>query len=89
MGNTVTMSFQSIVTKKRRELIGLPAPLGYVAGVGRGAVAFTTRSDIGPAREANDISDERHVAPSKRRKDQQEEEEEDLNESNYDEVNVN
>jgi len=27
-----------------------PPPPGYVAGVGRGAVGFTTRSDIGPAR---------------------------------------
>ncbi|KAA3678288.1 pre-mRNA-processing factor 6 [Paragonimus westermani] len=80
------MSVQALVTKKRKEFIGLPAPLGYAAGIGRGAVAFTTRSDIGPAREANDVSDERHVAPSKRRK-EQEEEEEDLNESNYDEAN--
>ncbi|CAH8646873.1 unnamed protein product [Schistosoma margrebowiei] len=78
------MSVQTLVTKKRKEFIGLPAPLGYAAGIGRGAVAFTTRSDIGPAREANDVSDERHVAPSKRRK-EQEEEEEDLNDSNYDE----
>ncbi|VDQ10505.1 unnamed protein product [Trichobilharzia regenti] len=78
------MSIQALVTKKRKEFIGLPAPLGYAAGIGRGAVAFTTRSDIGPAREATDVSDERHVAPSKRRK-EQEEEEEDLNDSNYDE----
>ncbi|KAI7826251.1 PRP1 splicing factor, N-terminal-domain-containing protein [Kickxella alabastrina] len=28
------------------------APPGYVAGLGRGASGFTTRSDIGPAREA-------------------------------------
>ncbi|KAI3628476.1 prp1 [Malassezia furfur] len=28
-----------------------PAPAGYVAGLGRGASGFTTRSDIGPARE--------------------------------------
>lgn len=27
-------------------------PVNYVAGLGRGAVGFTTRSDIGPAREA-------------------------------------
>ena len=27
-------------------------PTNYVAGLGRGAVGFTTRSDIGPAREA-------------------------------------
>ena len=29
-----------------------PAPAGYVAGVGRGALGFTTRSDIGPAAAA-------------------------------------
>jgi pre-mRNA-processing factor 6 len=29
-----------------------PAPSNYVAGVGRGAMGFTTRSDIGPARPA-------------------------------------
>ena len=28
-----------------------PAPASYVAGLGRGASGFTTRSDIGPARE--------------------------------------
>jgi pre-mRNA-processing factor 6 len=31
---------------------GGAAPVGYVAGVGRGALGFTTRSDIGPARAA-------------------------------------
>lgn len=35
----------------RRDFIGKPAPPGYVAGIGRGASGFTTRSDIGPARE--------------------------------------
>ncbi|KAL9933207.1 hypothetical protein V8E36_007925 [Tilletia maclaganii] len=29
----------------------MEAPAGYVAGMGRGASGFTTRSDIGPARE--------------------------------------
>ena len=28
----------------------MAAPSGYVAGAGRGAMGFTTRSDIGPAR---------------------------------------
>ena len=28
---------------------------------------FTTRSDIGPAREANDVSDDRHAPPKKKR----------------------
>ena len=70
----------------KKHFMGVPAPLGYVAGVGRGATGFTTRSDIGPAREANDVSDERHPQPaSKKAKKDEEEEEEDLNESNYDE----
>jgi pre-mRNA-processing factor 6 len=30
----------------------IPAPTSYVAGIGRGAMGFTTRSDIGPARAA-------------------------------------
>src|SRR3546814_6062105 len=32
-------------------------PANYVAGLGRGAVGFTTRSDIGPARPALDAPD--------------------------------
>lgn len=32
----------------------MKAPASYVAGLGRGASGFTTRSDIGPAREAAD-----------------------------------
>lgn len=31
--------------------MGKPAPPNYVAGLGRGAQGFTTRSDIGPARD--------------------------------------
>ncbi|KAI8923687.1 PRP1 splicing factor, N-terminal-domain-containing protein [Entophlyctis helioformis] len=31
-----------------------PAPPNYIAGLGRGASGFTTRSDIGPARESAD-----------------------------------
>ncbi len=30
------------------------APAGYVAGLGRGATGFTTRSDLGPARDFMD-----------------------------------
>ena len=52
------------------------------------ATGFTTRSDIGPARDATDISDERHGKPgfANEKKAKDEEDEEDLNESNYDEV---
>ena len=33
------------------------APVNYVAGLGRGATGFTTRSDIGPARAAAEATD--------------------------------
>ncbi len=36
---------------ERKSFLDLPAPLGYVAGIGRGATGFTTRSDIGTARK--------------------------------------
>jgi hypothetical protein len=35
-----------------KDFLSKPAPQGYVAGLGRGATGFTTRSDIGPARES-------------------------------------
>ncbi|CAF0850805.1 unnamed protein product [Adineta steineri] len=74
-----------MATKKRNKaFMGMPAPLGYVPGLGRGATGFTTRSDIGPARETGDISDERHAPPNKRR-DEDDDEETDLNDSNFDE----
>eukprot|EP00731_Ephydatia_muelleri_P010089 Em0005g675a len=79
-----------LVNRDRKAFIGQLAPPGYVPGLGRGATGFTTRSDIGPAREAGDISDERHARPGKKPKTDEQgeeiaEEEEDLNESNYDE----
>uniref|UniRef100_A0A914Q462 PRP1 splicing factor N-terminal domain-containing protein n=1 Tax=Panagrolaimus davidi TaxID=227884 RepID=A0A914Q462_9BILA len=43
----------SLVNKTKKNFIGMPAPSGYVAGVGRGATGFTTRSDIGPARDTD------------------------------------
>ncbi|KAJ1504755.1 hypothetical protein HMI55_001886, partial [Coelomomyces lativittatus] len=39
-----------------KDFMGKPAPAGYIAGLGRGATGFTTRSDIGPAREASAAS---------------------------------
>ncbi|GIY90401.1 pre-mRNA-processing factor 6 [Caerostris extrusa] len=79
----------ALVSQKKKHFIGVPAPLGYVAGVGRGATGFTTRSDIGPARDASDVPDDRHAPPNKRKKmqqkDEEEEDDEDLNDSNYDE----
>lgn len=35
----------------RKDFLNHPAPENYVAGLGRGATGFTTRSDLGPARE--------------------------------------
>ncbi|CAH0014724.1 unnamed protein product [Clonostachys rhizophaga] len=35
----------------RRDFLSQPAPENYVAGLGRGATGFTTRSDLGPTRE--------------------------------------
>ncbi|CAH1719286.1 unnamed protein product [Chironomus riparius] len=81
------MSSTAIANKNKKHFLGIPAPLGYVAGVGRGATGFTTRSDIGPARDQNDVSDDRHAPPTKRKKkdEAEEEDDEDLNDSNYDE----
>ncbi|KAJ5455831.1 mRNA splicing factor (Prp1/Zer1) [Penicillium daleae] len=36
----------------RKDFLSQQAPENYVAGLGRGATGFTTRSDLGPAREA-------------------------------------
>lgn len=36
-----------------KDFLGKEAPAGYVAGLARGATGFTTRSDIGPARESS------------------------------------
>jgi len=68
---------------KKKPFIGKPSPLGYVAGLGRGATGFTTRSDIGPARDSMDIPDESFKPPTKKKDD--DDDNEDLNESNYDE----
>src|SRR5262249_28289851 len=35
----------------RRDFLNQKPPENYVAGLGRGATGFTTRSDLGPARE--------------------------------------
>ena len=37
-----------------QSFLDMPAPAGYVPGLGRGATGFTTRSDIGPARNGVD-----------------------------------
>uniref|UniRef100_A0AAQ5ZF11 Pre-mRNA-processing factor 6 n=1 Tax=Amphiprion ocellaris TaxID=80972 RepID=A0AAQ5ZF11_AMPOC len=81
-----------LMGKKKKPFLGMPAPLGYVPGLGRGATGFTTRSDIGPARDANDPVDDRHAPPGKRTvgdqmKKNQDDDDEDLNDTNYDEFN--
>lgn len=43
--------------KGRLEFLNSKPPPNYVAGLGRGATGFTTRSDIGPARAAPDLPD--------------------------------
>lgn len=45
------------VPKSRLDFLNTKPPANYVAGLGRGATGFTTRSDIGPARAAPDLPD--------------------------------
>lgn len=44
-------------TRPRLDFLNSKPPANYVAGLGRGATGFTTRSDIGPARAAPDLPD--------------------------------
>lgn len=86
----------SLVNKTKKFFMGMPAPTGYVPGVGRGATGFTTRSDIGPARDPTELPEAGPVGPSpqgassssappaKRARDD-DGDGEDLNEANYDE----
>lgn len=79
----------SLVNKTKKHFLGMAAPSGYVAGVGRGATGFTTRSDIGPARDSTEIPmEEKLAAPTalKKPRDDDDGEAEDLNDANYDEV---
>lgn len=86
----------SLVNKTKKFFMGMPAPSGYVPGVGRGATGFTTRSDIGPARDPTELPEAGPVGPSpqgsssgappaKRPRDNDDGDGEDLNEANYDE----
>lgn len=82
----------SLVNKTKKHFLGMPAPSGYVAGVGRGATGFTTRSDIGPARDSTDIPmEEKPMAPAPKKArgdDEDEGEAEDLSDANFDEVQL-
>ncbi|KAF9340677.1 hypothetical protein BGZ91_000732 [Linnemannia elongata] len=51
-----------------KDFLGKPAPPGYIAGLGRGATGFTTRSDIGPAREGPTEADIAKLQEQARRK---------------------
>ena len=54
------------VKRRQKPFLGQKAPPNYVAGLGRGATGFTTRSDIGPARDLSDPTDDRHAATGQR-----------------------
>jgi pre-mRNA-processing factor 6 len=73
----------ALVSKKKKAFLGLPGPLGYVAGVGRGATGFTTRSDIGPARDSTDVPDDRHAGTSTAAKQQHQKPREEEDEEDY------
>ncbi|KAG0376876.1 hypothetical protein BGX24_007069 [Mortierella sp. AD032] len=51
-----------------KDFLGKSAPPGYIAGLGRGATGFTTRSDIGPAREGPTEADIAKLQEQARRK---------------------
>ncbi|KAG0055608.1 hypothetical protein BGZ83_008042 [Gryganskiella cystojenkinii] len=51
-----------------KDFLGKPAPPGYIAGLGRGATGFTTRSDIGPAREGPTEADIARLQEQAKRK---------------------
>jgi pre-mRNA-processing factor 6 len=61
----------------------MPVPPGYVPGIGRGAMGFTTRSDIGPARAAPDSATA--AAMLAKMEGGEEGDRADYSESNYDE----
>ncbi|XP_021716471.1 protein STABILIZED1-like isoform X1 [Chenopodium quinoa] len=46
-----------VQSKGKLEFLNAKPPPNYVAGLGRGATGFTTRSEIGPARAAPDLPD--------------------------------
>eukprot|EP00038_Savillea_parva_P031230 m.84021 g.84021 ORF g.84021 m.84021 type:complete len:994 (+) comp9576_c0_seq1:78-3059(+) len=74
---------------KAKSFIGMPAPAGYVAGIGRGASGFTTRSDIGPSADQSDMAvPTQQQVQAAVRKMQAEDggvKDENLNDTNYDE----
>lgn len=73
-----------LLNERRINFIGASAPLGYVAGLGRGATGFTTRSDIGPAREVGDAPDKIPFQNNKRKANDDDDDNDNLNDANYD-----
>eukprot|EP00126_Sphaerothecum_destruens_P006498 Sdes_comp19385_c0_seq1m10681 len=66
----------------QKAFLNQPAPHGYVPGLGRGAAGFTTRSDIGPARDSTFSAPEPANAPTQPADTQ---DDSFMNENNYDE----
>ncbi|KAJ0052254.1 hypothetical protein Pint_02218 [Pistacia integerrima] len=55
--STLALHVPLLASKPRLDFLNSKPPPNYVAGLGRGATGFTTRSDIGPARAAPDLPD--------------------------------
>ena len=54
-GTVLNSSSSRAANSEKVNFNAVPSPKNYVAGLGRGATGFTTRSDIGPARAAPDM----------------------------------
>ncbi|KAF5641388.1 pre-mRNA-splicing factor prp1 [Fusarium sp. NRRL 25303] len=77
----------------RRDFLNQAAPENYVAGLGRGATGFTTRSDLGPARDGPSEDQIKEalakraaqlgLAPDKKGKDKEKDEDEGGDEERY------
>jgi pre-mRNA-processing factor 6 len=48
-----------LIPGQKTDWNSVPVPQGYIPGLGRGASGFTTRSDIGPARAAVKLDDDK------------------------------
>ncbi|KNC69281.1 hypothetical protein SARC_18211, partial [Sphaeroforma arctica JP610] len=44
--------------RPKLDFMNMKPPPGYVAGIGRGAAGFTTRSDIGPGKDPMEMAAE-------------------------------
>ncbi|OMP07873.1 RNA-processing protein, HAT helix [Corchorus olitorius] len=72
--------------KPRLDFLNSKPPTNYVAGLGRGATGFTTRSDIGPARAAPELPDRSSTAIGRGRgKPGEDEDEDEGDDKGYDE----